>query len=128
MAAGLPNAQVVDLEYNAAFNLLAAGTHGRGVFVVQPTSAGATVTVSVNGPEQVTDDAGQLTGELTITRLSSVGPLSVLLSSSDPTAATVQASVNVTGAQVLELHVAEGNGTVNFGNADFGSPQLTCNT
>jgi alpha-galactosidase len=39
---------------------------------------------------------------------------------------TVQASVNVTGAQVLELHVAEGNGTVNFGNADFGSPQLTC--
>jgi alpha-galactosidase len=41
---------------------------------------------------------------------------------------TVQASVNVTGAQVLELHVAEGNGTVNFGNADFGNPQLTCNS
>jgi len=39
---------------------------------------------------------------------------------------TVQASVNVTGAQVLELHVAEGNGTVNFGNADIASPQLTC--
>lgn len=41
---------------------------------------------------------------------------------------TVQATVNVTGAQVLELHVAEGNGTINYGNADFGSPQLTCNS
>jgi hypothetical protein len=41
---------------------------------------------------------------------------------------TVQATVDVAGAQVLELHVAEGNGTVNFGNADFGDPQLTCNS
>jgi len=41
---------------------------------------------------------------------------------------TIQASVNVTGAQVLELYVGEGNGTINYGNADFGSPQLTCNS
>ena len=40
---------------------------------------------------------------------------------------TIQATVNVTGAQVLELYVGEGNGTINYGNADFGSPQLTCN-
>ncbi|MGH2861986.1 MAG: NPCBM/NEW2 domain-containing protein [Solirubrobacteraceae bacterium] len=39
---------------------------------------------------------------------------------------TVHADVNVSGAQVLELDVAEGNGTPNYGNADFGNPQLTC--
>ena len=39
---------------------------------------------------------------------------------------TVHADVSVSGAQILELHVAEGNGTINFGNADFGNPQLTC--
>ncbi|HEX6449228.1 MAG TPA: NPCBM/NEW2 domain-containing protein [Trebonia sp.] len=41
---------------------------------------------------------------------------------------TVHASVNVSGAKVLELHVGEGNGTINYGNADFGDPQLTCNS
>lgn len=39
---------------------------------------------------------------------------------------TVHANVNVSGAKVLELEVAEGNGTPNYGNADFGTPQLTC--
>jgi alpha-galactosidase len=39
---------------------------------------------------------------------------------------TVHASVNVSGAKILELYVGEGNGTINFGNADFGDPQLTC--
>ena len=39
---------------------------------------------------------------------------------------TVHADVNVSGAQILELHVAEGNGTINYGNADFGNPHLTC--
>lgn len=41
---------------------------------------------------------------------------------------TVHADVNVTGAHILELYVAEGNGTINYGNADFGNPQLTCNS
>ena len=40
---------------------------------------------------------------------------------------TVHANVNVSGAHVLELYVGEGNGTINYGNADFGNPQLTCN-
>ena len=44
------------------------------------------------------------------------------------TTPTVHADVNVAGAHVLQLYVGEGNGTVNFGNADFGSPQLTCNS
>jgi alpha-galactosidase len=44
------------------------------------------------------------------------------------TTPTVNASVNVSGAQVLELYVGEGNGTINYGNADFGDPQLTCNS
>jgi alpha-galactosidase len=39
---------------------------------------------------------------------------------------TIHASVNVTGANILELYVGEGNGTINYGNADFGNPQLTC--
>jgi alpha-galactosidase len=39
---------------------------------------------------------------------------------------TIHASVNVSGAKVLELYVGEGNGTINYGNADFGNPQLTC--
>jgi alpha-galactosidase len=38
----------------------------------------------------------------------------------------IHASVNVSGAKVLELYVAEGNGTNAYGNADFGDPQLTC--
>jgi alpha-galactosidase len=39
---------------------------------------------------------------------------------------TIHASVNVSGAKILELYVAEGNGTNAYGNADFGSPALTC--
>jgi alpha-galactosidase len=39
---------------------------------------------------------------------------------------TIHASVNVSGAKILELYVGEGNGTINYGNADFGDPQLTC--
>ncbi|HSZ43039.1 MAG TPA: NPCBM/NEW2 domain-containing protein [Trebonia sp.] len=39
---------------------------------------------------------------------------------------TIHANVNVGGAKVLELYVAEGNGTNSYGNADFGSPTLTC--
>lgn len=39
---------------------------------------------------------------------------------------TVHADVDVSGAHILELHVAEGNGTIQYGNADFGNPQLTC--
>jgi len=39
---------------------------------------------------------------------------------------TVHAIVNISGARILELHVGEGNGTINYGNADFGSPRLTC--
>jgi alpha-galactosidase len=39
---------------------------------------------------------------------------------------TVHANVNVSGAHILELYVGEGNGTINYGNADFGNPQLTC--
>jgi hypothetical protein len=39
---------------------------------------------------------------------------------------TIRATVNVSGAHVLELYVGEGNGTINYGNADFGNPQLTC--
>jgi alpha-galactosidase len=41
---------------------------------------------------------------------------------------TVHAQVNVSGTHILELYVGEGNGTINFGNADFGNPQLTCNS
>jgi hypothetical protein len=39
---------------------------------------------------------------------------------------TIRASANVSGAKILELYVGEGNGTISYGNADFGSPQLTC--
>jgi alpha-galactosidase len=39
---------------------------------------------------------------------------------------TIHASVNVSGAKILELYVGEGNGTNAYGNADFGNPQLTC--
>jgi alpha-galactosidase len=38
----------------------------------------------------------------------------------------VHASVSVSGAQVLRIVVAEGNGTPNYGNADIAGPQLTC--
>jgi alpha-galactosidase len=41
---------------------------------------------------------------------------------------TVHADVDVSGAHILELYVGEGNGTINFGNADFGGPQLTCDS
>jgi alpha-galactosidase len=44
------------------------------------------------------------------------------------TTPTVHASVNVSGAKVLEVYVGEGNGTINYGNADLGTPQLTCNS
>lgn len=38
----------------------------------------------------------------------------------------VHASVSVSGDQILEIVVAEGNGTPTYGNADIAAPQLTC--
>jgi alpha-galactosidase len=38
----------------------------------------------------------------------------------------IHASADVSGARILELYVGEGNGTINYGNADFGIPRLTC--
>ncbi len=32
--AGLPNVQVIELKLNTTLNILAAGTHGRGVWIV----------------------------------------------------------------------------------------------
>jgi alpha-galactosidase len=39
---------------------------------------------------------------------------------------TVHASADVAGAHILEIVVAEGNGTATYGNADIAAPQLTC--
>ena len=99
VASDLPNAQVIDLEYNPAFNLLGAGTHGRGAFLVSPTTAGATITAAINGATQVSDDAGLLTDKLTITRVDNVGGLTIFLSSSDPSAASLPASITIPDGQ-----------------------------
>ncbi|HEX6449229.1 MAG TPA: hypothetical protein VF060_07200 [Trebonia sp.] len=39
---------------------------------------------------------------------------------------TVHVSVSVTGDQILEIVVAEGNGAPTYGNADIAAPQLAC--
>lgn len=39
---------------------------------------------------------------------------------------TVHASVAVTGKRILQIAVAEGNGTPTYGNADIAAPRLTC--
>jgi alpha-galactosidase len=39
---------------------------------------------------------------------------------------TVHTRVSVTGDQILEILVAEGNDTPTYGNADIAAPQLTC--
>ena len=44
------------------------------------------------------------------------------------TTPTVHADVDISGAHILQLHVALGNGTNQFGNADFGGARLTCNS
>jgi photosystem II stability/assembly factor-like uncharacterized protein len=70
---GMPNVQVVNLDYNAAMNILAAGTHGRGMWEtltqalmtvtnVSSTTANGTygtgatiaITVTYSGPPTVT--------------------------------------------------------------------------
>ena len=43
---GLPNARVVSLELNTSLGILAAGTHGRGMWEVIPIASGIDVTVS----------------------------------------------------------------------------------
>jgi hypothetical protein len=52
---GLPNAPVVDLQYNSALNILAAGTHGRGVFSIDtsPFSFLSDQVVNENTPSHV---------------------------------------------------------------------------
>jgi hypothetical protein len=54
---GLPNAQVDDLKYVGSLNLLAAGTHGRGLWEISiplPTANNQSVTVPENTPTQIT--------------------------------------------------------------------------
>ena len=45
-ASGLPDAQVRSLQYNAALNILAAGTYGRGMWEIQIDHSSPTVTAS----------------------------------------------------------------------------------
>jgi len=99
LGVGLPYAQVVDLEYNPNSNLLGAATHGRGAFLLPATTAGTTLTLSVNGAAQVSDDAGLLPGKLTVTRVDTTGSLVVSLTSSNPSAASVPATVTILNGQ-----------------------------
>jgi hypothetical protein len=46
-ASGLPNVRVVNLQFNAAQNLLAAATYGRGVWEILPASGPTRLIISV---------------------------------------------------------------------------------
>ncbi|HEV3341035.1 MAG TPA: hypothetical protein VG125_11785, partial [Pirellulales bacterium] len=85
---GMPNTKVTDLEYMSGLSLLAAGTHGRGAFLLSPNTAGATVSLSVTQPK-VEDDAGLLTNEITVTRSDASSAATVTIASSDPALASV---------------------------------------
>jgi photosystem II stability/assembly factor-like uncharacterized protein len=50
---GLPNAQVTSLELNTNLNILAAGTHGRGMFEVLATAVDLGVQVTATAPTGV---------------------------------------------------------------------------
>jgi len=69
---------------------------GRDTLTVQDDGDGSgtasSLTVAVNGPDPVTDDAGRLSGKLTITRGGATGDLVVTLTSSDPTLAQFPSS------------------------------------
>src|SRR5262249_51698656 len=58
---GLPNAQVVDLEYVPSLNVLAAATHGHGVYEIMIPPP----TVNVTGIESVTRVSDSGGGRLT---------------------------------------------------------------
>ena len=61
IAPGLPNAQVTDLEYNAAFGLLSAATFGRGAFLI---STGSTSVTGAGVYIDATSSGNTLTGNL----------------------------------------------------------------
>jgi hypothetical protein len=101
---GLPNAKVVDLEYVPGLKVLAAGTHGRGAWLLSTNTAGSTVSLSVAKP-QVTDDAGLLTNEITITRSDASTAATVTITSSDPALASVVPTAVTLGVGQLTAQV-----------------------
>jgi hypothetical protein len=78
----------------ASQQLLVAGTLGRGAFTIPSTGGAGNLTVTVNGATVVNDDSGVLSGKLTITRSDATTQQTVAVVSSDPTLATVPASVS----------------------------------
>ncbi|HEX5499606.1 MAG TPA: hypothetical protein VFX03_10280, partial [Thermomicrobiales bacterium] len=76
---GMPGVEVYSLEYVPSKQMLLASTMGRGAFLLPASAGGTTLTVSVNGAEQVADDAGLLAGKLTVTRVGTTGNLIVSL-------------------------------------------------
>ncbi|HQU42081.1 MAG TPA: hypothetical protein PK867_04680, partial [Pirellulales bacterium] len=101
-AIGMPDVPVYSLKYVPGKNLLIAGTMGRGTFIA---SAVGDLTVSVTpltGATPLTDDAGIVPDELRISRDGpTVGDLTVTLTSSDPTTATVPSTVVIPDGQAF---------------------------
>jgi hypothetical protein len=92
-AIGLPNVPVYNLKYVASQQLLVAGTMGRGAFIASAIGD-LTVSVSSGGTSPLTDDAGFVPNELTITRDGPTsGDLTVTLTSSNPALASVPTTV-----------------------------------
>ncbi len=88
--AAMPNVQVVDLAISPGADLVAAGTHGRGMFTAQLPATLQSVSVS---PNPVV--GGQYaTGTVTLTRVAPVGGETVTLSSTT-TGTSFPASVSV---------------------------------
>jgi hypothetical protein len=88
LGTGLPNARVVDLEFSANLNLLAAGTHGRGMweidtvhFVVSSSSssvaAGTPVTITVTAEDPFGNTINGFTGVVNFTSSDKLATLSL---------------------------------------------------
>ncbi|HUY92990.1 MAG TPA: choice-of-anchor L domain-containing protein [Pirellulales bacterium] len=98
---GLPHVPVYGLEYVPSQQLLVVGTMGRGAFLTNALGASGNLSVTVNGAKQVSDDSNVLTQELTITRNGSSGDLTFSLTSSDPTLASVPATLTIPDGKSL---------------------------
>ncbi|HEV3024949.1 MAG TPA: hypothetical protein VGX76_20885, partial [Pirellulales bacterium] len=89
LGTGLPNARVVDLEFAASLNLLAAGTHGRGAweidtvhFVVTSSvgsvATGTPVTITVTAEDPFGNTITGFTGEVDFKTSDKLGVLSTI--------------------------------------------------
>jgi uncharacterized repeat protein (TIGR01451 family) len=123
---GMPNVRVVDLELNPTLNILAAGTHGRGMWeILLPSISSTDLALGATGPSTATEGA-DITYSVTVTNNGPADATNAVVNDPLPAGTTfVSATFSQGSASVVNGTLVIDLGTVPNGSTVTGTIVLT---